>query len=238
MKIIPAIDIINGQCVRLSQGDYNEIKIYDSDPLAVAKRFESAGIHNLHLVDLDGAKAGRIINDQVLKSITTNTKLKVDFGGGIKTDEDIKKAFDNGAEQVTCGSIAVKNRDQVLAWLSEYGAERLILGADVKDRMVAIHGWTETSQLSIDDLLKDYLTAGLKYVICTDISTDGMLSGPNIDLYKELIRDYPTLQLIASGGVSSAEDLDELKSSGLYGAIVGKAIYENRVTLDQLTTYA
>lgn len=238
MKIIPAIDIINGQCVRLSQGDYNEMKIYDSDPLAVAKRFESAGIQNLHLVDLDGAKAGKIINDQVLKSITSNTKLKVDFGGGIKTDEDIKKAFDNGAEQVTCGSIAVKNRDQVLAWLSEYGAERLILGADVKDRMVAIHGWTETSQLSIDDLLKDYLTAGLKYVICTDISTDGMLSGPNIDLYKELIRDYPTLQLIASGGVSSAEDLDELKSGGLYGAIVGKAIYENRVSLDQLTTYA
>ena len=238
MKILPAIDIINGQCVRLSQGDYNEMKVYDSDPLAVAKSFEDAGIRHLHLVDLDGAKAGKIINDRVLKSITSNTNLSVDFGGGIKTDDDIKKAFDNGAQQVTCGSIAVKNRDQVLEWLNEYGAERLILGADVKNKMIAIHGWTETSQLSIDDLLTDYLTAGLKYVICTDISTDGMLTGPNLTLYKELIAAYPSIQLIASGGVSTIDDVDQLKSAGLYGTIIGKAIYENRITLDELTNYA
>ena len=238
MRIIPAIDIIDGQCVRLSLGDYNEKKVYDTDPLAVAQRFEDAGIRYLHLVDLDGAKAGKIINDSVLKSITSNTELKVDFGGGIKTDDDIAKAFDSGAQQVTCGSIAVKNRAQVLKWLEEYGAERLILGADVKENMVAIHGWTETSSLSIDDLLSDYLEAGLKSVICTDIATDGMLIGPNIDLYEKLLNRYPTLQLIASGGVSSMDDLGKLKSSGLYGAIVGKAIYENRITLNQLSAYA
>lgn len=238
MKIIPAIDIIEGQCVRLSQGNYDKKKVYDPDPLAVARRFEEAGIKNLHLVDLDGAKAGKIMNDQVLKSITSNTKLKVDFGGGIKTDDDIKKAFDNGATQVTCGSIAVKNRNKVLKWLSDYGAEKLILGADVKDKMIAIHGWTETSELSLNSLLEDYLQAGLQYVICTDIATDGMLTGPNINLYKEIIASYPDIKLIASGGVSNAKDLEELQSAGLYGAIVGKAIYENRISLEELKTYA
>lgn len=238
MKIIPAIDIIDGQCVRLSQGDYNEKKIYDSNPVAVAQRFEDAGIKHLHLVDLDGAKAGKIINDHVLKSITSQTQLTVDFGGGVKTDDDIKKAFDSGASQVTCGSIAVKNRDQVLKWMSDYGSEKLILGADVKDKMIAIHGWTETSQLSLHELLTDYLQEGLKYVICTDIATDGMLTGPNVNLYKEIIENHPTIQLIASGGVSSAKDLADLQSANLYGAIVGKAIYENKITLTELSNYA
>ncbi len=238
MRVIPAIDIIDGQCVRLSQGDYNEKTVYEKDPLAVAKRFEASGIKRLHLVDLDGAKAGSIVNHQVLESIASNTNLSIDFGGGVKSDDDIKMAFDYGAKQVTCGSIAVKNRDLVLNWVATYGPDKLILGADVKNKMVAIHGWTKTSDLYLDELLKDYLAAGLKYVICTDIATDGMLTGPNFNLYKELLINFPMMKLIASGGVSSNDDLLRLKSDGLHGAIVGKALYENRISLDELEQYA
>jgi phosphoribosylformimino-5-aminoimidazole carboxamide ribotide isomerase len=237
MKIIPAIDIINGQCVRLSQGDYSTRKIYDTDPLAVAQRFEDAGIAHLHLVDLDGAKQGKIINWNVLENIAANTTLQIDFGGGIKTNKDIEIAFDSGAAQVTCGSIAVKNAELVYDWIDKYGSEKLILGADVKNKMVAVNGWTETTSMSVDNLLKQYLTKGLKTVICTDIATDGMLQGPNAGLYKEIIDSHPSIRLIASGGVSAIDDLRTLQDIGLYGAIVGKAIYENKISLEELKTF-
>jgi phosphoribosylformimino-5-aminoimidazole carboxamide ribotide isomerase len=237
MKVIPAIDIINGQCVRLSQGDYSTRKIYDTDPLAVAQRFEDAGIAHLHLVDLDGARQGKIINWKVLENIAANTTLQIDFGGGIKTDKDIEMAFNSGAVQVTCGSIAVKNAEVVFNWIDKYGSEKLILGADVKGKMVAVNGWTETTTMSIEDLLNQYLNTGLETVICTDIATDGMLQGPNLALYEEIIGNYPSVSLIASGGVSSIDDLKALQDIGLYGAIVGKAIYENKISLMDLKTF-
>lgn len=235
MRIIPAIDIIDGKCVRLTQGDYSQKTVYNENPLEVAKEFEGAGLKNLHLVDLDGAKAGKITNWKILESINSHTSLLVDFGGGVKTDNDIEIAFSSGAKQVTCGSIAVKNSSKVLEWLSKYGSDRLILGADVKDRMIAVNGWTETSSLSIEDLLNNYLANGLDYVICTDIATDGMLTGPNITLYKELMNTFPTMKLIASGGIANIEDLKVLKKEGLEGAILGKAIYEGKVKLTELT---
>lgn len=235
MKIIPAIDIIEGKCVRLSQGDYSKKKIYNENPLEVAKSFEDAGLKYLHLVDLDGAKAGKIINWKVLESITKNTDLVVDFGGGIKTNEDIELAFDSGAKQVTCGTIAVKHPAKVSEWLEQYGADRLILGADVKNKLVAVSGWTEETTLSIEDLIHKYMSDGLNHVICTDIATDGMLSGPNLGLYKELLHTFPGIHLIASGGVSNTQDLHELKEAGLSGAILGKAIYEGKITLTELS---
>lgn len=235
MRIIPAIDIIDGKCVRLTQGDYAQKTVYNENPLEVAKEFEEAGLRYLHLVDLDGAKAGKITNWKILESITNNTGLTVDFGGGVKTDQDIEVAFSSGANQVTCGSIAVKNFDKVQEWMGRYGNNKLILGADVKDKLVAVNGWTETTTLSIEDLMLKYLNAGLEYAICTDIATDGMLTGPNITLYKELMNTFPAVKLIASGGISNIDDLKELKQAGLEGAILGKAIYERKVTLKELT---
>lgn len=235
MKIIPAIDIIEGKCVRLSQGDYNQKTIYNENPLEVAKSFEDAGLKYLHLVDLDGAKAGKIINWKVLEDISNQTNLQIDFGGGIKSNEDIALAFNSGAKKVTCGTIAVKSPAKVTEWLEEYGSDRLILGADVKHRMVAVSGWTEETTLHIEDLIHKYMSEGLNHVICTDIATDGMLSGPNLELYQDLIHTFPGIHLIASGGVSNVQDLHALKKAGLSGAILGKAIYEGRITLAELS---
>jgi phosphoribosylformimino-5-aminoimidazole carboxamide ribotide isomerase len=235
MRLIPAIDLIDGQCVRLSQGSYDTKKVYEKDPVIMAKKFEDAGISYLHLVDLDGAKSGKITNWKVLERISDQTTLTIDFGGGIKTDQDIDIAFKSGATQVTCGSIAVKNRQKVLDWITKYGADKLILGADVKDKMIATGGWIETSSIHLNDHISDYFSLDIKSVICTDIATDGMLQGPNLNLYEELLTSFPKLQLIASGGVSSIKDLKKLRAAGLYGAIIGKAIYENKISLKELT---
>lgn len=237
MKIIPAIDIINGQCVRLSQGDYNRKKVYNENPVEVAKDFEQHGITHLHLVDLDGAKSKQVVNIDVLEQISTQTKLNVDFGGGVKSDSDLKKVLKAGAQQITAGSIAVKNPKKVKSWINDYGSEKIILGADVKNKKIAINGWTEESELLIFDFLQDFYGAGIRYVICTDISKDGMLEGASIDLYREILQRFPDLKLIASGGVSNMEDLVELSEAGLYGAIVGKAIYEGKISLEEIKTF-
>ncbi len=234
MIIIPAIDIIDGKCVRLTQGDYAQKKIYNENPLEVAKEFEAAGITHLHLVDLDGAKSQHIINHKVLENISKNTNLKIDFGGGIKSNEDIRIAFECGANQVTGGSVAVNNKQLFLEWIKTYGAEKIILGADVKNGNIAVNGWKEESQEGLLDFLESYISKGIQYVICTDISKDGLLQGTATELYKEIIAKFPTLKLIASGGVSCVEDLTELKNAGLYGAIVGKAIYEGRIKLNEI----
>ncbi len=238
MRIIPAIDIIDGKCVRLTQGDYEQKKIYNEDPLEVAKMYEDAGITFLHLVDLDGARSGRIINTPVLERIASQTRLHIDFGGGIKRDADIETAFNSGARQVTCGSIAVKEPGTVLKWVEDYGTNRLIVGADVKDRKIAVHGWKETTSLEIEDLLHTYVAEGLEYVICTDIATDGMLQGPNFGLYEDLLNTFPSIKLIASGGVSSMDDLHRLQEMSVDGVIIGKAIYEGRITLEELKKFA
>ncbi len=234
MRIIPAIDLIDGKCVRLTQGDYAQKKIYNENPLDVAKSFEDQGLQYLHLVDLDGAKAGKVTNWNVVESITKHTKLSVDFGGGIKTDDEMQKLFDVGVKQVNLGSIAVKEQQKVIRWISEFGSEKIILSADVKNNMIAISGWQENSSLPITGFLRDYVQNGIQYVTCTDISTDGMLTGPNIELYKTLILSFPQLHLVASGGVSNMDDLQELRRIGVDGVIVGKAIYEGRVKLEEL----
>jgi len=238
MRIIPAIDIIDGKCVRLTQGDYNQKKIYNEDPLEVAKSFEQVGITSLHLVDLDGAKSGHIINTKVLESIAKNTSLNIDFGGGVKTEEDIKLAFSSGATQVTCGSIAVKDPDSVHNWGDNFGHNKIIIGADVKDEKIAISGWKKTTKHHIEDFLEQYLSSGFTYVICTDIATDGMLQGPNFKLYEQLLMAFPHVKLIASGGISSTDDLNQLKKIGVEGAIIGKAIYENKISLEDLKNYS
>jgi phosphoribosylformimino-5-aminoimidazole carboxamide ribotide isomerase len=234
MRIIPAIDLIDGKCVRLTQGDYAQKKIYNENPLDVAKSFEDQGLQYLHLVDLDGAKAGKVTNWNVVESITKHTKLSVDFGGGIKTDDEMQKLFDVGVKQVNLGSIAVKEQQKVIRWIAEFGSEKIILSADVKNNMIAISGWQENSSLPITGFLRDYVQNGIQYVTCTDISTDGMLTGPNIELYKTLILSFPQLHLVASGGVSNMDDLQELRRIGVDGVIVGKAIYEGRVKLEEL----
>lgn len=234
MRIIPAIDIIDGSCVRLTQGDYNQKKVYNENPLDVARAFESAGLQYLHLIDLDGAKAGKVTNWKVIEEITSGTKLTVDFGGGIKTDEEMSRLFDLGVAQVNIGSIAVTNPEKITAWIKTFGTEKIILSADVKDEKIAISGWQENSSIAITDFLKDYVRKGIEYVTCTDISTDGMLTGPNLDLYKKILLSFPQLNLIASGGVSNMDDLYELKQIGMDGVIVGKAIYEERIGLDEL----
>lgn len=234
MRIIPAIDIIDGKCVRLTQGDYAQKKVYHENPADVARSFEEAGMKYLHLVDLDGAKAGRVINWDVVKAITTQTSLEVDFGGGIKTAAEIKKLFDLGVKQVNLGSIAVKDPETVKQWIKEFGREKIILSADVKGEQIAISGWQESSAITITTFLKDYLQHGIEFVTCTDISTDGMLTGPNIELYKRLLLSFPQLHLIASGGVSSIDDILELRRIGVDGVIVGKAIYEGKITLPEL----
>ncbi|MBX2962749.1 MAG: 1-(5-phosphoribosyl)-5-[(5-phosphoribosylamino)methylideneamino]imidazole-4-carboxamide isomerase [Cyclobacteriaceae bacterium] len=236
MKIIPAIDIIDGQCVRLSQGDYAQMKVYETDPVSVARSFEAAGLENLHLVDLDGAKQGKVTNWKVVEAICKNTSLKVDFGGGIKTKSEIRQLLELGVKQVNLGSVAVKEPEKVSIWVDEFGADKIILSADVREERIAISGWTETSSLSIHDFISNYQKIGITYVTCTDISKDGMLAGPNVELYAKLLTQFPALKLIASGGVSSLNDLMQLKASGLYGAIMGKAIYEGRVSLTELQT--
>lgn len=236
MHIIPAIDIIDGKCVRLTQGDYQQKKVYNENPLEVAKQFEALGIKRLHLVDLDGAKASRIINHKVLESIATNTQLQIDFGGGLKSDEDVKIAFESGAHQITGGTVAVKKPELFVNWLEHYGAERIILGADVKDGFIAISGWQEQSDLELFSFLKSYIEKGIQYTICTDISKDGLLQGSALELYSNIRAAFPDLNLIASGGVSSIEEVDALRQIGCYGAIIGKALYEGQIKLDNLAT--
>lgn len=236
MRIIPAIDIIGGKCVRLTQGDYTQKKVYNENPLEVAKSFEDAGLKYLHLVDLDGAKEGKVTNWKVVEEIVTQTQLVVDFGGGIKTDEEIGRLFDLGVAQVNLGSIAVKRPEQVILWSQKYGADKLILSADVKDEMIAIHGWQQNSDLNIDDFITSFRAYGFTYITCTDISTDGTLKGPNVNLYQRLMSTYESIKLVASGGVGSIEDVKALKATNTYGVIIGKAIYEGKIELKELTT--
>ena len=235
IEIIPAIDLIDGKCVRLSQGDYAQKTVYNENPLEVAKMFADAGIRRLHLVDLDGAKAHHIVNHKVLERITAGTDLIVDFGGGLKTDDDLRIAFECGASMVTGGSIAVKNPDVFLSWISTFGAEKIILGADVKDEKIAVNGWLETTDIELLPFIKSYTEKGINKVICTDISKDGMLQGPAIELYKKMLASQPELYLIASGGVSSIKDIEMLHEASVPAVITGKAIYEGRISLKQLT---
>lgn len=237
-QLIPAIDLIGGQCVRLTQGDYAQKKIYHSDPLEVAKAFEGAGIQRLHLVDLDGAKAKKIVNLPVLEKIAKHTNLHIDFGGGVQSDEMIDMAFSAGAKQITAGSIAVKNPALVQSWFLKYGADRIILGADAHHEQIAVAGWQENSHISIFDFLQDYQKVGAKYVISTDVAKDGLLQGPSFELYRKIQLQNPTLEIIASGGVASLEDLYQLKEMKLFGVIVGKAFYEGRISLDELAKFA
>lgn len=234
MRIIPAIDLIEGKCVRLTKGEYDTKKVYSDDPVDMAKRFEDHGFQRLHLVDLDGAKAGQVINLSVLQAICNHTSLKVDFGGGIKTDGDLQKVLEAGAYQVTIGSLAVKDAAKVNDWISQYGAEKIILGADVKDRKIAVGGWLETSTLELTDFIKNYYNVGVRHVLCTDISKDGMLEGPAFELYNELMQVFPDLELIASGGVSGIQDVERLKENRIPAVVIGKAIYEGRIDLKEL----
>ncbi|MEZ7508153.1 1-(5-phosphoribosyl)-5-[(5-phosphoribosylamino)methylideneamino]imidazole-4-carboxamide isomerase [Cloacibacterium sp. Arc13] len=234
MRIIPAIDIIDGKCVRLSKGDYDTKKIYNENPVEVAKEFEDFGIQYLHLVDLDGAKAKKIINQKVIENIAKNTNLIIDFGGGIRSEEDLKIAFDSGAKKVTLGSIAVVNPEMCLAWIEKFGTEKLILGADCLDRKIKTSGWLENSETDVVDFIKEYQKKGFREVVCTDISKDGMLQGPSTALYQEIIENS-TIELIASGGISNIEDVQKMKEIGCAGTIIGKAIYEGRISLEQLS---
>ena len=236
MRIIPAIDIIDGKCVRLSKGDFSTQKTYNENPLEVAKKFEAHGIKYLHLVDLDGARSKHIVNHKVLESIAVKTKLKIDFGGGLKSDQDVRIAFENGAQQITGGSIAVKQPELFTNWLSIYGSDKIILGADFKDDRIATDGWEETSDLTLLKFLKNYQAKGVKYTICTDISKDGMLLGPGFIMYENILKRMK-LKLIASGGVSNFEEIPRLASIGCEGAIIGKAIYENRISLKNLESF-
>lgn len=246
MRIIPAIDIIEGKCVRLSKGDYDTKKIYNENPLEVAKEFEAHGIQYLHLVDLDGAKSKHIVNHKVLEQIASQTDLQIDFGGGLKTDEDLRIAFESGAKQITGGSIAVKDRETFLGWIEKHGKGKIILGADAMDEKVAVSGWQEESKEELIPFIQSYRSNGIEYVICTDISKDGMLEGPSFDLYRKILEsinesnetsDTSSLKLIASGGISMFEELPRLAELGCEGTIIGKAIYENRISLKQLETY-
>ena len=233
IELIPAIDIINGQCVRLTKGDYDQKTVY-GQPLDMAREFERTGFRRLHVVDLDGAKSKHIVNIDVLRSLTAETSLTVDFGGGIKTDDDMQKAFDNGAAMVTVGSIAVTDPDRFMGWLEKYGAERIILGADVRNGKISINGWKEDSTEDLLPFLQKYINAGVRNVLCTEISKDGTLAGPAIDLYKRVMDAYPQLHLIASGGVSSIEDIKALDAAGIPAVVFGKAIYEGRIDLREL----
>jgi phosphoribosylformimino-5-aminoimidazole carboxamide ribotide isomerase len=234
MRIIPAIDIIDGKCVRLVQGDYAQKTIYNENPFEVARSFEDAGLTHLHLVDLDGAKAGKVVSWQVIEKVTRNTSLRVDFGGGIKTTEEVRRLLDLGVSQVNLGSIAVKAPEKITEWIQQFGSDKIILSADVKNEMISIDGWQQNSAINIVTFLREYIQRGIEHVTCTDIGTDGMLTGPNIELYKKILLSFPQLHLIASGGVSSLEDLYDLKQIGADGAIVGKAIYEGRIALADL----
>lgn len=237
IEIIPAIDIIGGKCVRLTQGDYNEVKSYSDSPVDMALRFVDAGCRRLHLVDLDGAKASHVVNYKTLENIVTKTSLIVDFGGGVKTDEDLSIAMDCGASMVTGGSVAVKSPDRFIGWLTKYGADVVILGADAKNRKIATSGWLNDSSLDVIDFISDYKNKGVRKVISTDIGLDGMLSGPSLELYKEIIEKVDGIYLIASGGVSSMADVERLDELSVPEVIVGKAIYESRITLKDLESY-
>jgi phosphoribosylformimino-5-aminoimidazole carboxamide ribotide isomerase len=234
MQIIPAIDIIDGKCVRLTQGDYEQKKIYNEHPLEVAKQFEDAGLKRLHLVDLDGAKAGSVKNWKVLESIAGKTSLVIDFGGGIKKETDVQIVFDSGAAYATIGSLAVKDEATFVNWLTSFGANKFLLGADVKDEKIAVGGWLETTDIWIYDFIKKYVDHGVQQIFCTDVSKDGKLEGPSTTLYKNIISEFPALHFIASGGVSSMKDLEDLQAIGCKGAIVGKAIYEGRISIKEL----
>ena len=237
MRIIPAIDIIDGKCVRLSKGDYDTKKIYNENPLEVAKEFEAHGIKHLHLVDLDGAKSKHIVNHKVLEQIASQTGLQIDFGGGLKTDDDLRIAFESGAKQITGGSIAVKDSDTFVGWIEKHGADKIILGADAMDEKVAVSGWQEESKELLIPFIQGYQEKGIKYVICTDISKDGMLEGPSFELYSRILSQTNELKLIASGGISTFDELPKLAEMGCEGTIIGKAIYENRISLKQLESY-
>ncbi|MDY0988123.1 1-(5-phosphoribosyl)-5-[(5-phosphoribosylamino)methylideneamino]imidazole-4-carboxamide isomerase [Flavobacterium sp. CFBP9031] len=237
MRIIPAIDIIEGKCVRLSKGDYDTKIIYNENPLEVAKSFEAHGIEYLHLVDLDGAKSSKIVNYKILEQIANQTSLKIDFGGGLKSDDDLRIAFESGANQITGGSIAVKNRAIFEKWISEYGSEKIILGADAKDEKIAVSGWLEESNEDLVPFIQDYKSKGIQYVICTDIAKDGMLQGPSFDLYSKILAEAEGVKLIASGGISTFDELPKLAELGCEGTIIGKAIYEGRISLKQLENF-
>ena len=237
IEIIPAIDIIEGKCVRLSQGDYNQKTVYNENPLEVAKMFEAAGIRRLHLVDLDGAKAKYIVNQKLLEIIATKTNLIVDFGGGLKTDKDLEIAFNSGAKMVTGGSIAVKERETFLNWLEKYGSDKIILGADAKDGNIAVSGWLESTELPVIEFISGYHKDGITKVISTDISRDGMLTGPAFELYSEIMKTLPEVEIIASGGISSMDDILKLNEMGVPGVITGKAIYEGKIDLRDIEKY-
>jgi phosphoribosylformimino-5-aminoimidazole carboxamide ribotide isomerase len=237
IEIIPAIDLIDGKCVRLSQGDYDRKTVYNENPLEVAKMFEAAGLRRLHLVDLDGAKAGHIVNHEVLEQVATKTNLVIDFGGGLKSDKDLEIAFNAGAAMVTGGSIAVKSQEAFLVWLEKYGSEKIILGADAKNGMIAISGWLEKTELPVVDFISAYFEKGIRKVISTDISRDGMLSGPAFELYAKILETLPDVEIIASGGIATMGDILKLNEMGLTGVIVGKAIYENRITLEEIERF-
>lgn len=234
MRIIPAIDIIDGKCVRLTQGDYGKMKVYREDPSEVAREFEDADLEYLHLVDLDGAKKGKVVNWRVIESIQQKTALKVDFGGGVKTEAEVEELLDMGIEQINIGSLALQKPDIFTEWIQKFGTENFILSADVKNEKVQVSGWRESSEVTIYDLTSRFEKSGLKYLTCTDISTDGMLQGPNFGLYKKLKSRFPNLKITASGGISSVDDLEELEYSKLFGAIIGKAIYEHKIKLSDL----
>lgn len=237
MHIIPAIDLIEGRAVRLTQGDYATRKIYNTQPLEVAKAFEDAGLTRLHLVDLDGAKARRVINYKVLETIASRTNLHIDFGGGVQSDEDLQRVLDCGAAQVTAGSLAVRQPEVVAGWLARHGAERIMLGADARHERIAVSGWQEATDLWVYDFIADWQQRGIRYVISTDVGKDGLLQGSNQELYQKIIEKTPDVQLIASGGVSSMAELEQLAQAGLFGAIVGKALYEGHISLKELSSF-
>lgn len=237
IELVPAIDMIEGKCVRLTQGDYDTQKIYNESPLEVAKQFQDAGVTRLHMVDLDGAKAGHIVNYRMLEKVASHTDLSIDFGGGLKSDDDLHIAFDCGAQMVTGGSIAVKNPDLFLSWITRYGSERIILGADAKEKKIAISGWKEGTAIDLIPFIKDYQSKGISKVICTDIARDGMLQGPAVKLYQEMQQEMPGLYVIASGGVSSMEDIERLEEANIPAVIFGKAIYEGQISLKEIETF-
>lgn len=238
IELVPAIDMIDGKCVRLTQGDYQTRKVYNEDPLEVALEFADHGIDRLHMVDLDGAKAGHIVNYKVLEKVATRTNLTIDFGGGLKCDEDLHIAFDCGAQMVTGGSIAVKNPECFLSWLEKYGSDRIILGADAKDRKIAVNGWVEGTTLDLIPFISDFQQKGVRKVICTDIGRDGMLKGPSVELYQNILDEVKEIYLIASGGVSSIDDIEKLDEAGIPSVIFGKAIYEGRIQLKELEQFS
>lgn len=238
IQIIPAIDLIEGKCVRLTQGDYGQKKIYNENPLEVAQQFEDAGLKRLHLVDLDGAKAKKVVNWKVLERIASKTSLHVDFGGGVQSDDDLKTVFESGAKQVTGGSIAVKQSDLFEHWLKTYGGEKIILGADAKNEKIAVSGWEEGTAIWVYDFVEEYVEKGVKYTISTDVAKDGLLQGPSFDLYKNLQDKCPDLNIIASGGIAGIEDVEKLAEMNIYGVIIGKAIYENRISLADLQRFS